>query len=63
MINLNLFCFKGDSGNYIVVTKFEVRWVNDKRNYKFVFKKAKLKFAINYMLDNCYFTAGNSTFV
>ena len=62
LLELINFCFKGGLGNYIAVTKFGTRWVDDKKNYKIVFDKTKLKLAINYLLDNCYFTIGNSTF-
>ena len=47
------FCFKGGSRNYIAVTKFGARWVDDK-NCKLMFDKAKLKLF--------YFSIGNSTF-
>ena len=56
------FCFKGGSGNSIAVTKFGARWVDYKKNSKIVFDKTNLKLAINFLLDNCYFTVGNSTF-
>ena len=55
----------GGLGNYTAAKKFDARWVDGKKNYdgkKFVFKKAYLKLAINYMLDNCYFTFGNLPF-
>ena len=56
--------FRGDSRNYIAVRKFRGRWVNeiDDNSHKSVFDKAKLKPAINYLLDNCHFTVGNSAF-
>ena len=34
----------------------------DKKNYKILFVKVKLKLAINYLLDNCYFTVATSAF-
>lgn len=37
------FCFKGGSGNYIAITEFETRWVDDKISYRFVFDKASNK--------------------
>ena len=36
------FCFDEDSGNYIAVTKFGARWVDDKKNYKIVYVKLKI---------------------
>lgn len=56
------FCFKGVSRNYIAITKSEARQVDDKKSYMILFDKGTLKLTINYLLDNCYFTVGNSTF-
>ena len=46
----------------ITVTKFEARWVDDKKNYRNTLVQYKLELAINYLLDNGNFTVGNSAF-
>ena len=43
IINHNGYCFKGGSGNYIVVTKFGTRWVNDNKNHRSTVEEAKVK--------------------
>ena len=36
------FCFKRVSRNYIAIAKFGATWVDDKKNYSILFRKAKL---------------------
>ena len=36
--------------------------VDVKKNYNIVFDKTNFRLAINYVIDNIYFTGGNSTF-
>ena len=62
MSNLINFCFHGGDKEYIAVTNFGAIWTNDKDKYKINFSKTSLKLAINYLLDNCYFTLGTMCF-
>ena len=55
------FCIKRGSIIYIAASKFGARLVDYKKNNKIVLDKSKLKLAINYLLDNCYFTVANSS--
>ena len=55
---LNKFCFKGALRNYTGVTKFGGRYVDDKKKYKIIFAKAKLRLPINCYLNNCHLTVG-----
>ena len=56
------FCFKGGDKMYIEVNKYRAKWVNENQPNNITFDKISLKLAINYLLDNCYFSIGNMVF-
>ena len=56
------FCFSGGGNQYISVTKYGARWVKDSSRCKLVFSKDKVKEAVAYLLDQCYFQIGKCLF-
>ena len=44
------------------ITMYGAISTNDKQKYRLSFNKLSLKLAINYLLDNCYFTLGSTCF-
>ena len=56
------FCFKGGTCEFIAITRFGARWVKDKSKYNIWFDKQKLKDAVTYLMENCYFTVGKDLF-
>ena len=56
------FCFKGWENKFIAITKFGARWVTDQSKYNLVFNKKKIKDALRYLMNNCFFTLGNLLF-
>jgi len=56
------FCFNGGDKEFIGITKFGASWTNNKDKYNVTFNKTSLKLAINYLLDNCFFTMGTMCF-
>ena len=56
------FCFNGGDKEFIGITRYGAIWTNSQEKYKLYFNKITLKLAINYLLDNCYFTLGSMCF-
>ena len=56
------FCFTGGSRKFISVTKSGARWVGDASHCQLVFTKEKVKEAVCYLLEQCYFKMGESVF-
>ena len=53
------FCFKGWEDKYIAVTKFGAKWISDVCKYDLVFSKEKIKEALKFLMNSCFFTLGN----
>ena len=62
MSELINFCFNGGDKEYIGIYRGNGVWTNDQGKYNITFNKKNLKLAINYLLDNCYFTLGSLCF-
>ena len=56
------FCFKGGDKSYIVVSEWGAKWVNNVNDHNIWFDKKRIKSAVKYLLDNCFFKVGNSLF-
>ena len=56
------FCFQGGLNKYICVNKFGAKWRNSYKGYTLWFDKDKLKDAVRFILNNCYFTFGDALF-
>ena len=56
------FCFNGGECDFLAVNDFGSKWVKDPSSYNQVFDKRRVKRAIKYLLDNCFFTVGNCLF-
>ena len=56
------FCFQGGTNNHVAVTKFGAKWVTNPSKYTLTFDKTKMKNAVKYLMDNCYFTFGEKLF-
>ena len=56
------FCFKGGPCKFIAITKYGAKWVEDNSNYDICFDVGKMKEAVSYVLNNCYFTVGDKVF-
>ena len=53
-------CFDGGDKSFIAISqKRKAFWATKKGNRKVCFSKSGLKQAIEYLLDNCFFTVGN----
>ena len=55
-------CFNGGNRELISVTKSGARWVTKPSSKGITFTKATFKDAINYLMNNCYFTLGDFLF-
>ena len=56
------FCFQGGSHEQLSISKSGARWVTRKCRTGLRFDKKVTKDAIQYLMDNCYFTLGNKIF-
>ena len=56
------FGFKGGDKFHSGITKYGARWVEDKNKCKTSFDKTSFKLAINFPLDQCFFSVGKSFF-
>ena len=56
------FGFKRDDKFYIGTTKYGAQWVEDKNKCKITFEKSSSKLAINFLLDQYFFSVKNSFF-
>ena len=56
------FCFEGGSHEFLSVNKWGAKWVVNPRSYEVVYNKAKIKLAIRYLMNNCYFNFGSKVF-
>ena len=61
------FCFKGCGSSKIIIDKFRASWSHkqsDKslKSGKVKWDKDQVKDAISYLLDNCFFTVGDSVY-
>ena len=58
--NLSTFALEAEqSSKYIVVFTYGANWTDDKIIYKLFFDKTFLKWAIEFLLDSCYFDLRN----
>ena len=67
MDELTDFCYKGCKDRRIKITKFGAEWVTEKYGIyngrgAITFTKEKIKLAIKYLLDNCFFKLGSHVF-
>ena len=56
------FCSKGEKKQFIAIKKFGATWTDNENKFKVTFNKASLKLAINFLLDNCFFSLVNLSF-
>ena len=56
------FCFKGGDKSFIVVSEWGAKWVNSVNDQNVWFDKKRIKSAVKYLLDNCFFKVGNFLF-
>ena len=59
------FCFKGCATSQILISGNTARWSHNpkpKKDGQIQLNKQKVKCAISYLLDNCYFSVGKSIF-
>ena len=56
------FCFKGGDKSYIVVSEWGAKWVNNVNDHNIWFDIKRIKSAVKYLLDNCFFKVGNFLF-
>ena len=55
------FCLNDGDKEFIRITRNGAIWTNDKK-YRLSCNKTSLKFAVNYLLDNCYFILVSTCF-
>ena len=60
--NLIDFCFDGGSSDFIAITRFGAKWIDNPAQYKHVFNKQAIKDAVKFLMFNCFFTIGNKIF-
>ena len=56
------FYFSDDDTKFIRITSDSGTWTSSRPKYRLPFSKTFLNFAINYLLDNCYFELGSLCF-
>ena len=56
------FGFKEDDKFYIGITKYHAQWAEDKNKCNITFDKTFFKLAINFFLEQCFFSVGISSF-
>lgn len=56
------FCFQGGLSKHVVVTKYGAKWVSNPSKHDITFDKAKIKIGLQYLMDNCLFSCGNTLF-
>ena len=57
------FVFNFSDGVYLSVTDTGARWIKEKRKCRGrVYDKKKVKDAVKYLIENCFFTIGNLLF-
>ena len=58
--NLIDFCFKGGQSKFIALTNCGAKWLEDVKDYPIWFDVKRIKSAVKYLLDNCFFTVGET---
>ena len=61
MVILIDFFFESGDTEFTRITRYGVIWISSRQKYRLYFKTS-LKSAINYLLNNCYFTFGSIRF-
>ena len=56
------FCFKSNDCKYLVITRYGAKWSNDISIQDIWFDGTKMKVAVAYLLDNCFFMTGKILF-
>ena len=56
------FCFKGGNKRIIKVDRYGASWVTEEKSSSVYFSKNRLKDAVRYLLNHCYFRFGNKIF-
>lgn len=54
------FCFGGAKKDFIGIIKYDAIRTNSQKDHRLPFNKTTLTLAINYLLDNCYFSWGST---
>ena len=49
------FCFKSNDCKYLVITGYGAKWSNNISKNDIWFDGTKMKVAVAYLLDNCFF--------
>ena len=56
------FCFKSNDCKYLVITRYGAKWSNNISKNDIWFDGTKMKVAVAYLLDNCFFMTGKILF-
>ena len=56
------FCFKCHDCKCLAITRYGAKWTSDSDIYDIWFDCTKMKAAVAYLLDNCFFKIGNKLF-
>ena len=62
LCELTDFCFQGGTHKYIAVNSFSARWVGKIGKKQKIYDKHSIKRALNYLLNNCFFSLGGKLF-
>ena len=60
--NLIVFCFKGGTNKYVALSSSGAHWRNEPSDDYICYNKEKVKSAVKYLIDNCYFTLGGKLY-
>ena len=60
--NLIDFCFKGGTNKYVALSSSGAHWRNEPSDDYICYNKEKVKSAVKYLIDNCYFTLGGKLY-
>ena len=53
------FCFRDGDKEFTWIIRCGAIWTNSRQKYNLPFKKSSLKLAVDYLLENIYFTLRN----
>jgi len=56
------FCFRSNDCKYLVITRYGAKWSNNISQHDIWFDGTKMKVAVAYLLDNCFFMTGKKLF-
>ena len=56
------FCFKGGTNKYVALSSSGAHWRSEPNDDYTCYDKEKVKSAVKYLIDNCYFTLGGQLY-